>query len=155
MIKTLQERPFSYFESENVKGKNRTSIWSEWVPYNLSVIKQWIDMRDKYTFTDNEEDIYGGDWEQLDIREYHSKYGTNYIYIDNDRMLWRIRKTGDEFYNGTPYRRPRLTKEQVKKTLEELYKEQHELQEKLYHCEGSIVDFEDRLKEFESDENEE
>lgn len=123
MIKTLKERPFSYFESENVKGKNGAYAGSEWTPYNLSVIKQWIDMRDNYSFTDSEEDIYGGDWEQLDIKEYHSKYGTNYIYIDNDRMLWRIKMTGDEFYNNNTYRRPKPSIEQAKKTLEELYKE--------------------------------
>ena len=58
MIETLREKPFSYFESENAKGKNGAYRGSEWTPYNLSVIKQWIDIRDKYTFTDSEEDIY-------------------------------------------------------------------------------------------------
>lgn len=146
MIKILKEKPLSYFSSENRKGRYGAYAGSEWTPYNLSVIVQWIDMRDKYTFTDSEEDIYDGDWEQLDIKEYHSKYGTNYIYIDNDRMLWRIRTTGDEFYNHTPYRRPRLSKEQIESTLNNLYKERQELQEKLYHCNGNIEEFECRLK---------
>lgn len=105
MINTLKNKPFSYFESENLKGKNGAYAGSEWTPYKLSVIKQWITMRDNYTFTDNKDDIYEGDWEQLDIKEYHSKYGVNYIYIDNERKLWRIRTTADEFYNHRPYKR--------------------------------------------------
>ena len=142
----LQNKPYSYFENENIKGKSGAYAGSEWTPYKLSVIKQWIDMRDEYTFTDNKEEIYKGDWEQLDIKEYHSKYGTNYIYIDTERKLWRIKTTADEFYNHRPYKRPKLSKEQIEKTLEELYKERQVLQEKLYHCNGNIEDFEDRLK---------
>lgn len=150
MIDALKNKSYSYFEDKNTRGKNGAFAGSEWTPYNLSVIKQWIDMRDKYTFTNNEEDIYDGDWEQLDIMEYHSKYGANYIYIDNDRMLWRIKETNSEFYNGIPYKRPRLSAEQIKETLEELYKERQELQDKLYHCEGNIEEFERRLKEVEN-----
>lgn len=147
MIERLKNKPYSFFENENAKGKSGAYAGSEWTPYNLLIIKQWINMRDKYTFTDSEEEIYKGDWEQLDIKEYHSRYGTNYIYIDNERKLWRIRETADEFYNNRPYKRPKLSKEQIKKTLEELYEERQELQEKLYHCSENIDEFERRLKE--------
>lgn len=105
MKNRLKNEPYSFFENENAKGKSGAYAGSEWTPYNLSAIKEWIDMRDEYTFTDNEDEIYKGDWEQLDIKEYHSKYGTNYIYIDNERKLWRIRETAGEFYNHKPYKR--------------------------------------------------
>lgn len=142
----LKNKPLSFFENENARGKSGAYAGSEWTPYNLLVMKQWIAMRDNYTFTDSEEEIYKGDWEQLDIKEYHSKYGTNYIYIDNERKLWRIRKTADEFYNHRPHKRPKLSKEDIEKALQHLYAERQELQDKLLHCNGNIEDFEDRLR---------
>lgn len=125
MKNILATKDYSYFVEENRKGKYGAYAGSEWRPYNLSVIKQWVEMRDKYTFTDNEEEIYKGDWEQLDIKESHNKYGINYIYIDNDRMLWRIRQTGNEFYNNVPYKRTKevLIREKVRQYLDEIYKE--------------------------------
>ena len=96
--------PFSFFVNENEKGKKGAYAGSEWTPYNLLVIKQWIGIRSEYTFTDCEDEIYKGDWKQLDIKQYHSKYGTNYIYIDTERKLWRIRQTSEEFYNHEPYK---------------------------------------------------
>ena len=116
----LGEKEFSFFENENKKGKNGAYAGSEWTPYNLTVIKQWIDMRQEYAFTDAEEDIYKGDWEKLDIKEYHSKYGTNYIFIDPVRKLWRVRQTGNEFYNGIPYKRPKTTEQRNIETIEKM-----------------------------------
>lgn len=105
MVSTLKDKSYKYFESYNEGFKTDKYRLSEATPYNLNAIKKWIDIRDDYTFTDNESEIYYGDWEQLDIKEYHSKYGTNYIYLDHERKLWRIRTTGDEFYNHRPTKR--------------------------------------------------
>lgn len=38
-----------------------------------------------------------------------------------------------------------MTEEQIRETLEELYKESQELKEQLFHCEGNIDCFEERL----------
>lgn len=70
--------------------------------YNLIVIRKWISIRDNYTYT---EDTSGDNWKYIDIKENHSKYGTNYIFINSNRKLWRIKTTGAEFYGtrGEPF----------------------------------------------------
>ena len=39
-----------------------------------------------------------------------------------------------------------MTGEEIKKSLDELYVERQELQEKLHHCLGNIGEFEERLE---------
>lgn len=74
-------------------------------PLDLPTMKKWITIRDEYTFTDDKDDIRGGDWEQIDIiYGSHSKYGINFLYIDKKRKLCRVKQTVDEFYGNTPYR---------------------------------------------------
>lgn len=103
----LETYVYEWFAEQNEEGARGAFAGSEWRPWNLEVIKHWIAIRHKYKFTNNEEDIYGGDWEQLNITQSRSKYGTNYIYIDNERKLWRTIQTGGEFYGEGPYKRRR------------------------------------------------
>ena len=51
MKNTLKNKPLSFFENENVKGKSGAYAGSEWTPYKLSAIREWIEIRDEYTFT--------------------------------------------------------------------------------------------------------
>lgn len=73
----------------------------------MKAIKTWIGIRDSLRFTNSEDDMYSGKWKYFMIVERWSKtrYGTNYIFIDEERKLLRIRQTGDEFYGdpGEPY----------------------------------------------------
>lgn len=46
-----------------------------------------------------------------------------------------------------------MTEEQIRETLEELYAERQELQEKLMICMGNIDTFEERLSEITHEEN--
>lgn len=149
MRSVLETQPLSYFEEENIKCKKDPYVSSEWRPYNLKAIAEWIAIRDKYSFIDSEDEIYKGDWEQLDIRESHSKYGTNYIYIDNDRMLWRIRTTAGEFYDHRPYKRPRPSKIQLEKIYKELYRKKQGLRERLGYYDESISDLKRQLEDLE------
>lgn len=72
---------------------------SEATPYNLEAMKRFIELRDKkgYQYV---EDYTPGKWVAIDIKKYHSKYGTNYIYIDHERKLYRTSQTMGEFYGG-------------------------------------------------------
>lgn len=90
----LAYQPYEYFVKEN--GKALEYSGSEWRPWKLEVIKQWIDMRDELTYVDN---YVEGNWERIDIKKSHSKYGTNYIYLERTKKLWRVNQTIDEFYN--------------------------------------------------------
>ncbi len=41
-----------------------------------------------------------GNWQRFDLCPgHHTKYGTNYIYIDDEQKLIRTRETSSEFYN--------------------------------------------------------
>lgn len=71
---------------------------SEATKFDLDAIKYFIGVRDILTYT---EDTSGDNWLALDITKgSHSKYGTNYIFIDVERQLWRTHLTGEEFYHG-------------------------------------------------------
>lgn len=72
---------------------------SEATPFNLEAIQKFIDLRDKkgYKYV---EDCGSGKWEAIDIKKYHSKYGTNYVYVDHERKLYRTKQTISEFYGG-------------------------------------------------------
>lgn len=92
---TLQE-----CESYNKKYYNGDFRGSEANPYILEAMQQFIELRDKkgYKYV---EDYTPGKWKALDIKKYHSKYGTNYIYLDHERKLYRTSQTFDEFYGGS------------------------------------------------------
>lgn len=95
------------FEEYNAKYDSGAFRGSEATKYDLKAIKTWIGIRDSFKFTNSEDDMCSGKWKYLMIVERWSKtrYGTNYIFIDEERKLWRIRRTGDEFYGnpGEPY----------------------------------------------------
>ena len=98
----LASQPIDFFEQFNEKYDKAAYNLSEVTKYNLTVIRKWISIRDNYTYT---EDTSGNNWKYIDIKEDHSKYGTNYIFIDSNRKLWRIKTTGAEFYGtiGEPF----------------------------------------------------
>lgn len=95
MFNTLQNWTFEQFQEDNNKGLAGAYRGSEWRAYNLVAISTWISMRDDYTYTD---EWTPGNWERLDIKQSHSKYGINYIFLDHERKLWRIHQTASEFY---------------------------------------------------------
>lgn len=102
MDEILKEENIDYFESWNEAYKKGAFAGSEATAYNLVNIRKWIGIRDSFTFID---DIVPGKWKYIDLKEEHSKYGTNYIFVEPDQKLWRIKPTGSEFYGhpGEPY----------------------------------------------------
>ena len=69
---------------------------SEDRPYNEGAMGEFIyAIRPAYAYT---EDCSGDDWRKLDIKQSHTKYGTNYIYVSDQRKLWRTRQSITEFY---------------------------------------------------------
>lgn len=96
----LQNEALKYFEDFNEQyKKDKWLQCSEAKPYNLKVIEKWIAIRDKFSYT---EDTSGNDWQYIDIAEWHTKYGCNYIFVDSIRKLWRIKDTASEFYGNLP-----------------------------------------------------
>ena len=95
------------FEAYNEKYDRGAFSGSEAPKYDLNAISTWIGIRDSLKFTNSEDDMHSGDWKYLLIVDRWSmtKYGTSYIFIDEERKLWRIRQTGEEFYGnpGEPY----------------------------------------------------
>lgn len=91
---TLQE-----CENWNRRYEKGEFRYTEANPYIIEAMKQFIELRDKkgYKYV---EDYTPGKWEALDIKKYHSKYGTNYIYIDHERKIYRTKQTIGEFYGG-------------------------------------------------------
>ena len=87
---------FDDFVEYNEKEKAGEFRGSEATPYNLDAIKTWVNIRNNYKYVDDPNTK--GNWQYLDIKKYHSKYGLNYIYIEPEQKLWRIRETGSEFY---------------------------------------------------------
>ena len=91
---------FDDFVKYNEEYDN-SSFLSEAAKFDLDAIKRWLSIRDGLTYTKE----FDGDWKALDIREFHTKYGTSYIYIDMKNKLWRTRTTASEFYGrpGRPF----------------------------------------------------
>lgn len=96
-VSRLESGTLEDFENYNKR------IGNDWVTdarqYNLDVIKQWIKIRDNYTYVPK---YVGGKWESIDIRKDHTRMGTNYIFIEDRKKLWRIHTTFDEFYGEIP-----------------------------------------------------
>lgn len=89
---------FEKFNEEYSEGKYRGS---EARPYNLDNIRKWIEIRDNYKLLTDIDDINEADWEYIDIKQSHSKYGDNYVYVNRKTKQWRLRQTANEFYGGS------------------------------------------------------
>ena len=85
------------FKEYNEAYDNDKHRRSEAMKYDLDAIEKWISIRDTLTYTEE----FVGNWTYLKIFSgYGTKYGTKWIFIDEEQKLWRIRETGNEFYNG-------------------------------------------------------
>lgn len=73
------------------------------VPYNLFNADIWVRIRKQLQYTDDLK--VGGNWYELPITEYRVKYGTDTIYINVDKKLWRTHKTDSEFYHNANNKR--------------------------------------------------
>ena len=75
---------------------------SEDRPYNEGAMAEFIyAIRPTYAYT---EDYSGDDWRKIDIKQNHTKYGTNCIYVSDRRKLWRTKQSITEFYpDGNVY----------------------------------------------------
>ena len=93
----LAKYSIEYFENFNKQYDKGCFAGSEARPYNLEAIKLWISIRKEYKYVD---EYTSGDWRALEIVTHRSKYGTNYIFIDPVRKLWRTRQNPEEFYCG-------------------------------------------------------
>ena len=72
---------------------------SEAVRYDLDEVRKFLAIRDKYTYT--EDDSNWDDWYEIDIgKGHHTKYGTNYVYVDPVHKLWRTKQNASEFYRS-------------------------------------------------------
>ena len=70
--------------------------YSEAVRYDLNEVRKFLAIRDRYTYT---EEYTSGDWYEIDVgKGHHTKYGTNFVYVDPVRKLWRTRRSAGEFY---------------------------------------------------------
>lgn len=103
LAEALAEQSISFFEKYNEDyDKDDWLKHSEARKFNLTAIRNWISIRDGYTFV---EERTPGKWQHIDIKESHSKYGTNYIFIEPVAKLWRIKESAGEFYGsiGEPF----------------------------------------------------
>ena len=71
--------------------------YTECSKYDLGAMEKWIRVRNNLEYT---EDTSGGKWERLTIKQFKTKYGINYIYIDPERKLWRYMDSASEFYGA-------------------------------------------------------
>lgn len=72
---------------------------SESRPFDIENMKKFItEIRPMCIYT---EDTSGSGWKALSIKTSHSKYGTNYVYYNLERKLWRTSQTIGEFYGGS------------------------------------------------------
>ena len=97
-VRNLEEWKLSDYENYNDRFDRGAFRGSEATKFKISAIKRWLSIKDELTYTD---DTSGEGWKYLDIKDgWHSKYGLNFILIHPEKKLWRIKLTGDEFYNG-------------------------------------------------------
>lgn len=88
--------------------EDRFAVSSEATKFDLGAMQTFLSVRDKLTYTDNEN--AQGEWRTLQIAEYPTKYGTCYIYIDISGKQWRTSPTAGEFYGSRP---PRFKAEEL------------------------------------------
>lgn len=71
---------------------------SEGTPISINIAIKVIRLLELgYQWTD---ETSNGNWQRFDLCPHeHTKYGTNYIYVDDERKLMRTRQTADEFYS--------------------------------------------------------
>ena len=99
MNNLLRKGQLKDFVEFNRKYDNGEYRGSEARKYDLVAIKTFLSIRSKLTYTDN---YSVGEWRTLRIVTHCSKYGTNYIFIDIKRKLWRTQETPNEFYGYLP-----------------------------------------------------
>lgn len=70
---------------------------SEGTPIDLNIALKVIRLLElDYHWTESP----AGNWQRFDLCPgEHRKYGTNYIYIDDEQKLMRTRQTAEEFYS--------------------------------------------------------
>lgn len=71
---------------------------SEATPIDMNIALKVVRLLELgYQWTD---EIPVGNWQRFDLCPgNHRKYGTNYIYIDDNQKLMRTTQTASEFYN--------------------------------------------------------
>ena len=71
---------------------------SEATPVDMNIAKMIVDLIGiGYTWTD---ELVAGNWTRYDLCPgNHRKYGTNYVYIEDNQKLLRITESASEFYN--------------------------------------------------------
>lgn len=90
------------FEKYNARYDAGAFSGSEANRYDLRAIRYWISVRDRYKYVLDPDTQ--GDWKQLKIIEgWGTKFGIDYIYIEEKQKLWRISRTSDEFYHRGCY----------------------------------------------------
>ena len=97
----LENAGIEYFEDYNKRYDKGAFAGSEATKYNLDMIRNWIDIREEFSFTEEcleySEDF--DNWKEIDIVDgWHTKYGLGYIYVNEKEGTWRIKRTSDEFY---------------------------------------------------------
>lgn len=93
----LEKGTIEDFEQYNKDFEAGKFYGSEATPYKLDNIAKWINIRDEYTFIN---DYEPGNWYTLPLSIYTTKYGSDYIFIEPDKKLWRTARTREEFYKG-------------------------------------------------------
>jgi cell wall assembly regulator SMI1 len=71
---------------------------SEATPVDMNVATMLVDLLETgYAWIDQP---VAGNWTRYDLCPgRHTKYGTNYVYVDNDQKLLRIAQSASEFYS--------------------------------------------------------
>ena len=71
---------------------------TEATPVDMSIAKMLVDLVGAgYKWID---EPVAGKWTRYDLCPgKHRKYGTNYVYVDNEQKLLRTAETASEFYN--------------------------------------------------------
>ena len=67
-------------------------------PVDMNIAKMLVDLVGAgYKWID---EPVAGKWTRYDLCPgHHRKYGTNYVYVDNEQKLLRTAETASEFYN--------------------------------------------------------
>lgn len=93
-LETGELKDFEKYNQEYYAGEYRGS---EARPYDLEKIKEFLKIRSEYKYVDQ---YVPGKWRKVQIVLSCSKYGSNYIYFEDEQKLWRTRQTIEEYYGG-------------------------------------------------------